>query len=241
MLGVLVFFLAVWSVTPLGLPDYLKSCSRNDPNLNECALKSAQDSIRQFSLGDSGRDLQSLDPLYIPEMKVYIPDEKGLKIVFKNNYFKGLSKLQLKGLKFDLDKKLIVADALVNLDVKNEYEVSGKILLLAIRSSGDASIRLKNTLLHIQIWYEHVLQDGKIHWNITKHDVKYEVEKAVFRLENLLNDKNIGDQINKLINEMWRDIVADVGPSICKSLTAAVVDNVAILLKQVPYDELMPE
>ncbi|XP_022124890.2 circadian clock-controlled protein daywake-like [Pieris rapae] len=241
MLGVFVFFLAVCSVTPLGLPNYLKSCSRNDPNLNECALKSGQDSIRLFSMGDPGRDLPSLDPLYIPEMKVYIPDEKGLKIVFKNNYFKGLSKLQLKGLKFDLDKKIIVADALVNLDVKNEYEVSGKILLLAIRSSGDASIRLKNTLLRIQIWYEHVLQDGKIHWNITKHDVKYEVEKAVFRLENLLNDKNIGDQINKLINEMWREVVADVGPSICESLTASVVKNVAILLKQVPYEELMPE
>ncbi|XP_045532883.1 circadian clock-controlled protein daywake-like [Pieris brassicae] len=240
MLGVIVFFLAVWSVTPLGLPDYLKSCSRNDQYLNECALKSAQDSIRQFSLGDPARDLPSLDPLYIPEMKVYIPDEKGLKILFKNNYFKGLSKLQ-HGLKFDLDKKLIVADALVNLDVKNEYEVSGKILLLAIRSSGDASIRLKKTLLRIQIWYEHALQDEKIHWNITKHDVKYEVEKAVFRLENLLNDKNIGDQINKLINEMWREVVADVGPSICESLTASVVRNVAILLKQVPYDQLMPE
>ncbi|CAG4930267.1 unnamed protein product [Colias eurytheme] len=237
-----VLFLAVWSASPLSLPDYLKSCSRNDPKLNECALKSARESLNLFALGDPSRGLLPLDPLYVAEMKIYVPDKNGLKVVFKNNYFKGLAKLQMEDLKFDLDKKLITADALVTLDVKNEYEVSGKILVLPIRSSGDASIKLKNTLLHIRIWYKHIkADDNKVYWNITKHDTKYEVEKATFRLENLLNDKNIGDQINKLLNEMWREIVADVGPSICESLSASVVNNLAVLLNQVPYDELMPE
>lgn len=50
-----------------------------------------------------------------------------------------------------------------------------------------------NTDLHVRFWYEHVNgPDGKVHWNITKHDIKYDVEKAFFRLENLLNDKTIG-------------------------------------------------
>ncbi|CAK1555372.1 unnamed protein product [Leptosia nina] len=239
---VLVFFLAVWSVSSLGLPDYIKSCSRNDPNLNICALKSANDSIHQFSLGDPERLMPSLDPLYVAEMRVHVPDKNGLRIVFKDNYFKGFSKLQLVDLRFDLDKKFIIADALVNLDVKNVYEISGKILLLPIRSSGDASIKLKNTLLHLQIWYEHVTKDdGQIHWNITKHSVKFEMERATFKLDNLFKDKAIGDQINKLINEMWREVVAEVGPSICEYLTSSVLNNLSILFKQVPYEQLMPE
>ncbi|XP_072933016.1 circadian clock-controlled protein daywake-like [Epargyreus clarus] len=171
------------NVESLGLPEYIKSCSRNDPKLNECALQS-----------------------------------------------------------FDLNKKLISADALVNLDVKCQYDLSGKILLVPIKSNGDASIKLKNTMLHIRMWYEHVEgDDGNIHWKIYKHDIKYDVERAIFRLENLLNDKNIGDQVNKLLNEMWQEIVADVGPSICNSLSAAVVKNLGVLLEQVSYDELMPE
>lgn len=51
----------------------------------------------------------------------------------------------------------------------------------------------ENTLLHIRFWYEHVEgADGKIYWKIYKHDIKYEVEKASFRLENLLNDPTLG-------------------------------------------------
>ncbi|KAJ8716585.1 hypothetical protein PYW07_003212 [Mythimna separata] len=229
-------------VVPMGLPSFIASCSRNDPNLNECALKSARDSIHQFSLGDTERGLHPLDPLYVAEMTVYIPNKQGFKVVFKDNYFTGLSKMHMESLKFDLENKLITADALVTLNVKNTYDLSGKLLLIPVNSNGDSNIHLKNTLLHIRFWYEHVEgPDGKIHWNIYKHDIKYEVEKATFRLDNLLNDKNIGDQINRLLNEMWREIVADVGPSICQSLSAAVVENLSVLLGQVPYDELLPE
>lgn len=51
----------------------------------------------------------------------------------------------------------------------------------------------------------------------------------------------LGDQVNKLLNEFWREIVADVGPSICSSLSTAVVKNLGILLGQVSFDEMMPE
>lgn len=51
----------------------------------------------------------------------------------------------------------------------------------------------ENTLLNINFYYEDIEDaDGKVHWKIFNHDVEYEVEKAVFRLENLLNDKNLG-------------------------------------------------
>ncbi|KAL0830499.1 hypothetical protein ABMA28_002662 [Loxostege sticticalis] len=229
-------------VTSMGLPDYIQPCSRNDPNINECALKSARQSIRQFSLGDPSRKLPSLDPSYVAEMTVYIPNENGLKLVFKDNYFYGLSGMELQNLKFDFNKKIITTEALVNLDVTNKYELSGKLMMVPISSHGDSSIKLKKTDLKVKMWYEHVTgPDGKIHWNITKHDIKYELEKAIFRLENLLGDKQIGDQINNLLNELWRDIVADVGPYICRSMTTAVVDNLGVFLEQVSYDELFPE
>ncbi|XP_059050001.1 circadian clock-controlled protein daywake-like [Achroia grisella] len=222
--------------------DYIKSCSRNDPNLNECALKSARESLEQFARGDTSRKLPPLDPLYVSEMTVYIPNENGLKLVFKDNYFHGLSDMKLEKLKFDLNKKVIYTNAVVNLDVHNKYDLSGKLMIVPITSNGDSSIKLKNTVLQISLWYEHVTgPDGKIHWKIINHDIKYNIEKAVFRLENLLGDKAIGDQVNLLLNELWREIVADVGPSVCNSLIEAVVETLGVLLAQVPYDELMPE
>ncbi|XP_075975443.1 circadian clock-controlled protein daywake-like [Anticarsia gemmatalis] len=242
MLQVLLLVGSFSCTMSMELPSYMSPCSRNDPHLNDCALRAANASAYKFSLGDPERGMLPLDPLYVEEMVVYIPNKQGFKVVFKDNIFRGLSTMHFEGLKFDLQKKMIIADALVTLDVKNTYELSGRLLLIPLDSKGDSSIHLKNTLLHIRYWYEHVEgPDGKIHWKIFKDDIKYEVEKANFRLENLLNDKNIGDQINRVLNEMWREIVADVGPSICHSLGTAVKDNLSVLLDQVSYDELMPE
>ncbi|XP_028033571.1 circadian clock-controlled protein-like [Bombyx mandarina] len=230
------------SVVGLGLPSYISSCSRKDPNLNDCALKSARNSVHQFSLGDPERGLPPLDPLYVENMVVYVPNRNGFKVVFKDNYFTGLSSLTLQNLKFDMDKKIIAAQALVNLDVNNTYDLSGRILVIPIKSSGDSFIKLKNTLLNINFYYEDIEDaDGKVHWKIFNHDVEYEVEKAVFRLENLLNDKNLGEQINKILNGLSQQIVDEVGPTICGSLMNAVVENLGILLEQVSFDELMPE
>ncbi|KAM3965003.1 juvenile hormone binding protein an-0895 [Aphomia sociella] len=242
MLYIVTFSLLLLSVLSEPLPNYIKSCSRNDPNLNECALKSARESLLQFSRGDTSRKLPPLDPLYVAEMTVYVPNQNGLKLIFKENYFHGLSDMTLENLKFDLNKKIIYADAIVNLDVHNKYDLSGKLMIVPITSNGDSSIKLKNTSLQIRLWYEHVNgDDGKIHWKIMKHDIKYDIGKAIFRLENLLGDKVIGEQINTLLNELWREIVADVGPSVCNSLIEAVVQNLGVLLAQVSYDELMPE
>ncbi|KAL4713174.1 hypothetical protein ACJJTC_018819 [Scirpophaga incertulas] len=224
------------------LPSYITPCSRNVPNLNECALKAAKESIHKFALGDKSRQLPPLDPLFVEDITIYIPNENGLKLIFKENYFHGLSGMQVESLKFNFEKRIITTEAIINLDVANKYDLSGKLMVVPIRSNGDSSIKLKNTDLNVRMWYEHYTgDDGKLHWNITKHDVKYEVEKAIFKLENLLGDKNIGDQINKLLNELWKEIVADVGPLICQSLTKAVVKSLGTFLEQVSFDEMFPE
>lgn len=62
-----------------------------------------RESLHQFSLGDTARGFHPLDPLYVEELVVYIPNKQGLKIVLKNNnkdnYFTGLSKLHMENLK----------------------------------------------------------------------------------------------------------------------------------------------
>lgn len=85
--------------------EYIQACSRNDPHLNECALKSAKESLYQFSQGDQNRGLSPLDPIHVAEMTVFVPNENGLKLVFKKNDFTGLSAMQLESLKW-VTKKL---------------------------------------------------------------------------------------------------------------------------------------
>ncbi|KAJ9577450.1 hypothetical protein L9F63_005951, partial [Diploptera punctata] len=45
---VLLLLFATSCQTALKLPDYIKPCAKNNPNFNECALKSARNAIPQF-------------------------------------------------------------------------------------------------------------------------------------------------------------------------------------------------
>jgi hypothetical protein len=44
--------------------------------------------------------------------------------------------------RFDFNKKIISTEAMINLDVANKYDLSGKLMILPIKSNGDSSIKL---------------------------------------------------------------------------------------------------
>ncbi|KAJ0183220.1 hypothetical protein K1T71_001196 [Dendrolimus kikuchii] len=222
-------------VISVDMPKYMRACSRTDRHLNACALKSARAAIRQFSLGDPSKGLPPLDPLYVAQMTAFVPNQQGFKIVFKGNNFTGLSEMFLEDLSFLLD---CVVDYISLLII-----INSNLLIIILEIGINDTLFIYGRFLYITIYslWIKIGDDGQIYWKIYDQDVTYEVEKATFRLENLLYDKSLGEQINRLINKMSQEIVNDVGPYICKSLSTAVADNIGIFLAQVPYDILMPQ
>lgn len=47
-----------------------------------------------------------------------------------------------------------------------------------------------------------------------------------------------GDTINQVLNDNWRDLFRDVGPSHTKSISHKVHEYINKLYSQVPFDEL---
>nr|CAD7449993.1 unnamed protein product [Timema bartmani] len=54
----------------LSLPYYLKGCSRNDPNINECALKSGREGLNNVLNGDKKYRIPNYKPLRITQIVV---------------------------------------------------------------------------------------------------------------------------------------------------------------------------
>lgn len=51
--------------------------------------------------------------------------------------------------RFDLENKVIIADALVTLNVKNTYDLTGKLLIIPVDSKGDSNIHLSKCKIAI--------------------------------------------------------------------------------------------
>ncbi|KAF2900826.1 hypothetical protein ILUMI_05365 [Ignelater luminosus] len=72
-------------------------------------------------------------------------------------------------------------------------------------------------------------------------DVKVELkpERAEFNFENLFNgDAQLGDAMNKVLNDNWETVYQDVKEPIEDSTATIVRDYANKFLTKVPYDEL---
>ncbi|GLV41786.1 uncharacterized protein CBL_12075 [Carabus blaptoides fortunei] len=73
------------------LPDFINTCSRNDPNINECIRTSANQAIGHVADGLNKYRIPSLRPLKVPFMRVNVNTNLGFNI--SNVEISGLDRL----------------------------------------------------------------------------------------------------------------------------------------------------
>lgn len=87
--------------------------------------------------------------------------------------------------------------------------------------------RVKNGVNYLQV------VDSKIHLN---------PKKVIFHFDNLFNgDKTLGDNINKVLNENWREVFEDVKPHYEEAFQKIAASIFNGLLDKVPKKDLFGE
>lgn len=82
---------------------------------------------------------------------------------------------------------------------------------------------------------------GKTHVKLDELNVELKPETAKFHFDNLFDgDEQLGDRMNKLINDSWKDLYDEVKDGY-NGMLAALVKNVAdTVFNKVPLDDLLP-
>nr|CAD7448201.1 unnamed protein product [Timema bartmani] len=187
------------AIDALKLPTYLAPCSRNDPNLDECSLKSALAGASSLFKGDRTYNIPALDPLRITKIKIEdtSADSTGLDITFNDLDVHGLSEAKIVKAKFDLKNKKINIDLTVEtLMIKSKYVIDGKILILPIKGNGDCSLNLTNADIKVNLDYELVNKGDKEHMSVTGSKLDFDLGKLDIYFDNLFNgDKALGETL----------------------------------------------
>lgn len=243
----LLTLLSVWTcMDTLKLPHYIKPCSRNDPNFNACAKQHAIQAIPQFINGDPKYRVPPLDPILIEELSVSQGSSNfGLSFVARNATLWGLKDVQVKDIRIDLQKQRIEYDLFFpQLDIQFRYNVSGKVLILPITGNGQGSILMKDSSVNIGYNYDRKRKEsnGKDYVIPKDLELDFDPKGMTIHLENLFNgDKFLGDNMNSFLNENWKDVLADVGPTIAKAMNQVLSTILTNIFQLVPYDEAFPE
>ncbi|XP_047105479.1 protein takeout-like [Schistocerca piceifrons] len=241
----LLAFAAVLPSSALNLPSYVKPCSKNDPNLNDCAYKHAQEAIPSILKGDRKYNVPDLNPLKVSEIKVRHTDgSPGFGITFNDISIFGINELVIKETNFDLAKNEAEIKARIPVcQLMGKYSVDGKILLLAIKGSGDVNVTLVDLDIVVTVhWELEKRDDGKEYIKPTHSEIKYDMSRAYMHLDGLFGgNKLLGDNMNTFLNENWQEVVKEIGPALTEALSAVVTQVLSGITNLVPYDEVFPE
>lgn len=69
--------------------------------------------------------------------------------------------------------------------------------------------------------------------------ITHPINKVHFKFENLFNgDENLGNEMNKFMNDNWEDVAKDLNPSFEDTINSILTGIVNSLFTKVPYEEL---
>ncbi|XP_023014601.1 protein takeout [Leptinotarsa decemlineata] len=249
-MGVVLLFCLLVTLTEIygrkDLPTNFPRCRRSDENLSKCILQ-AMEKARPFLVkGIPEINLPPFDPLYVESVNM---DQETQALSFKANltnaFVYGFTNYACPRFEYRSQvPTLHFATRCFFKEVKlvSDYVIAGKIFgsriegtgnLTAVFSAGDANV---TEIAKI------VKKRGVDYLRVHETKISIGVQRISARLDGLFDgNKELGDTMNKLINNNIDEIFRQVTPFFEELLTN-IADNLLLrAFTQVPYDKLFPK
>lgn len=123
--------------------------------------------------------------------------------------------------------------------LQGDYKINGRVLILPIQGDGKSLLSFENVDIGIKYKPKIVTKNGKEFIQTDKFKLEFDTAKFSLHFSNLFNgDKALGDNMNKFLNENWRDILNELNPSITSALEQILEAIINRIFGKVPYREL---
>ncbi|XP_013114052.1 protein takeout isoform X1 [Stomoxys calcitrans] len=240
MIPKVIFILLILVAAAQGdFPDDPKPCKYGDA---ECIGKLFEYFVREKHKGDESIGLTSIDPLPVKKIPITVGSDSPVNIdlVVFNGKVEGVSTLKfvkMKGFGKDIAVNHEIVSQSDSLIFTGPYNLTGKVLLLPISGSDVCNITLLKTTLTIGwtgVPYE---KDGEIYMKPDKFHLHLDPQGVVVKFNNLYNDKELSDNMNKLLNENVKELYAEISHLIDKGYAAIVRKVVTKVFATYPYEK----
>ncbi|CAH1382308.1 unnamed protein product [Tenebrio molitor] len=237
-----VVFLSFLTLTvAVKLPSNFQKCNRKQPDLKNCILKAAQNGIAQLTKPFPEIRIPSINPFEIQELSVLSNEGAvGLNQTFRNVKAFGFPQIKIDRYEFDFDNKTHTMDVVFpEVKLEGEFEIKGKVLLLHVNGVGQATVVLKDLRLKSLYGYEQFKKNGKTHIKMVTSEMDIEPGHVEFHFEQLLDQDGFSQNINKVLNDNWKEAFDDVKPSYVEVVSKIIVRLLNGFFSKVSLEEAL--
>ncbi|KAL1492309.1 hypothetical protein ABEB36_012782 [Hypothenemus hampei] len=221
------------------LPDYISPCHTGDPNLSKCAIIQGNKAIPQVLKGDPNFKLLSFNPFKLEKMD--FTANRNLELHLRNLKIFGLDTTEMIDANMNLKERHISIKFLTrSLKLTMNYNIKGQLLFLPISGEGPTTFQFDECTFDYSFNYDLVTKsDGKLYIGNIRPAVTFKIPKAKFHFENLFNgNKELGDNINRVLNENPQEIIAEFGILIKEIINIVATSIFESYLTVVPFEEI---
>ncbi|XP_064214568.1 uncharacterized protein LOC659327 [Tribolium castaneum] len=207
-----------------------QKCNRKQADLKQCVIKAAQDAIYQLTHPYNEVNIPNLNPFELKGATVGGGGAVAVEQRFTDCKLQGFNKMKLDKFEFDFDKKVLdVVGTFPEIVKKCTYEVDGQVLLLPVTGKGPSEIILTKVDVTSKLYFEEIKKRNKTFIKIVRSDIDMNPGHVSYKFDNLFNgDKVLGDNINQVLNDNWKEVFEDVKSGyieIIKTIVTSLLNN----------------
>lgn len=122
------------------------------------------------------------------------------------------------------------------------YSLQGQFLVVPILGSGKGNITLIDPVWSLKFRGKPAEKDREIFMKIKKMRMEFNATKIQLQFDNLFNgDKVLGDDMNRVFNENWQEIYAEVKKPVMKSFLDIYGKTMQKVFDTIPYNKLFKQ
>ncbi|GJQ84874.1 hypothetical protein Trydic_g492 [Trypoxylus dichotomus] len=246
-LGVVVcIFLQLVLANCLSIPDYLpERCKLSDPKYSNCLLRQLEKARPYLVKGIPELKLPALDPLIIPYATVNrtLNELVSINAICKNVKILGFAGTVID--KIRANPKTLVGELSITVPhfyMEMEYEVTGQLLVIPLRSRGYCETNVTNTTYQMRANMKRIEHDGEEFFQIEKMFLKSRVDNGSVKLVSKNPELQFAaDIIANFYNENPRLVMDAINPIYVEYARDFFQDEINKGLYNIPAKELLPE
>ncbi|KAK9721659.1 hemolymph juvenile hormone binding protein (JHBP) [Popillia japonica] len=233
-------------VSSLSIPDYLpERCKLSDPKYSNCLLRQLEKARPYLIKGIPELKLPALDPLIIPYQTVNrtLNELVSINAICKNVKILGFSGAIIE--KVRANPKTLIGELSITVPhfhMELEYDVTGQLLVIPLRSRGYCEGNFTNTNYHIRANMKRIEHDGEEFFQIDKISLKSRVENGFVKLISKNPELQFAaDTIANFYNENPRLVMDAINPIYVEYARDFFQEEINKGLYNIPAKELLPE
>ncbi|KAJ0181373.1 hypothetical protein K1T71_003458 [Dendrolimus kikuchii] len=215
-------------------------CSKQDPNVDACLLRSFNSLIEYMKGGAPELGIEESEPIVIDELSIALgggPD--GYRATFKDIHATGASNMTITNVRSDLETHQFQLTLFgPHISARARYRSSGVLLL--VRASGGGDYWGEYEGVKAKVYFRGVPYErkGRTYLKLQQLKLDFNVKDIQMGVENLHNGNPVLQAaLNLFINTNAQELLKEMKPELKRDLAEKMSRFLDRILEQIPYDD----